>query len=206
MFKEYSLDGTHECIEEVLGDVVENFSECACFCANYFKFRGDSEDSLRHVSWMTRWNPDIIRVPASALTPCNRIYAVERESRGAGQTPKKIKVATFDVSTMVVGHIKDWPDSHQVIRGSGALDKRAMINRLNETYQGLHDDIILPESVVTGYEISNYQRLAHPLELTEGERQESKMLYSSLAFIPKSSEPVTTLPKGELLDDDNIPF
>lgn len=183
MFKEYSLDGSHDTVMEILGDLVDSFPELAIGTVNYFKFKGSSEATLRQ-DWMIRFNPDIIRVPCSEIDPCNRIYAVERQEQEKGRygTPKpRYKIGTFDVSTLVVGHLKEWEDNHPAVNGSKVSSVGSMHEKLNAIYGEIHGGLTA-DDVVTGYEISNFQRFSERQELSEQEKRESHILYVPEGF------------------------
>ena len=125
-------------------------------------------------TWTVRYKPGVVRWPYNSYNKesHNRLPFCFSEAIPAGQFVliEEAAVGEVTIPKMAVGYIRDWPEKHKSIAGSGWESKEHMIDGLSDIYEPIYGNRLGPDDILVAYafkDVSLYPKIADKWELAK---------------------------------------
>ncbi|MBU2638044.1 MAG: hypothetical protein KJ955_03660 [Nanoarchaeota archaeon] len=156
MFKEYRLGKRQQTIDAAVQQIIADFGEVVHSAEEMLRFKYDLVPELvegRH-KWTIRYKPNGFRHPCSNTYEKNVLpVCIDPDENGNWET-----IGHVIIPRMVVGHVKDWPERHKAIKGSGWRFKSSMVEGMSEIYRPIyHNRWIRNRELLFAYQLSQFR-------------------------------------------------
>tara|TARA_Y100000310_G_scaffold317795_1_gene371078 strand:+ start:4161 stop:4673 length:513 start_codon:yes stop_codon:yes gene_type:complete len=155
MFKEYQLGETLNDLNIARIQIKKDFEGTDIKSEDILRFKVDLlYDLVEGIhTWTVRYKPDVIR------WPCNRHYSQRNllPASVPGEDNELYEVGTVVLPKMVVGHVRDWPEDHEAIFGSGWHSKEHMIEGISNIYEPFYGKRLDNDSILGAYALKDFK-------------------------------------------------
>lgn len=154
MFKEYRLGSELNDLANVLDEFNKDFPGLDWREEEILRFNENLlPDLVEGIhSWTIRYTPNAAKFPLSKLSERNMLYACLPDEEG-----NWLDVGTVRIPRMVIGNIRDWPENHEAIFGSGWESKEHMVEGMSNIYEPIYGKRLGNDDLLRAYALNDFK-------------------------------------------------